>query len=136
MPAALSNDLRWRIIFLVLGGRKSIQETATLFGVTKKTIRNILRRFRLYGHINPSRIGRPNMMSAITRVEAFCLMEYVLRHPGAYLREAVQYLENETGGQFNALAIWRCLKRHNFTRKKVDEFLLFFGDLDFIYDFR
>ena len=119
MPAPTSNDLRWRIVWLVLGTRKTTYETATLLGVTQKTVNNILARFRRYGNVQPSRFGRPNVMSAINRDEAFMLMEYVMRHPGAYLREAVNYIEDMTGGQFNALSLWRCLKRHNFTRKKV-----------------
>lgn len=119
MPAPVSDDLRWRIIWLVWGARKTIHETGELLGVTKKTVGNILRRFRRYGNVRPSRIGRPNVMSVMTRDEAFVLMEYMFRHPGAYLREAVSYMEDVTGGQFNALSLWRCLKRHNFTRKKV-----------------
>ena len=80
---------------------------------------NILQRFRRYGSVRPSRIGRPNIMSSITRVESFMLMEYVLRYPGAYLKEAIDYIEGICGREFSASSAWRCLRRHGFTRREV-----------------
>ena len=119
MPAPVTNDLRWRIIWLVWGARKTIHETGELLGIMKKTVGNILRHFGRFGNLRPSRIGRPNVMSVMTTDEAFALMEYTFLHPGAYLWEAVSYIEDVTGGQFNALSLRRCLKWHNFPRKKV-----------------
>ena len=119
MPAPCSNDLRWQIVWLVLGIRKTTDETATLMEVTRKTVVNILQRFRRYGSVRSSRIGRPNTMSSITRGESFMLMGYVMRYPGAYLREAINYNEGICGHEFSASSVWRCLKRRGFTRRKV-----------------
>ena len=119
MPAPCSNDLRWQIAWLVLGIRKTTDETARLMGVTRRTVVNILQRFRRYGSVRPSRIGRPNTMSSITTGESFMLMEYVMRYPGAYLREAINYIEGICGREFSASSVWRCLKRRGFTRRKV-----------------
>ena len=47
------------------------------------------------------------------------LMEYVMRYPGAYLREAINYIEGICGREFSASSVWRCLKRRGFTRRKV-----------------
>ena len=60
-------------------------------------------------------------MSSITRGESFMLMEYVMRYPGAYLREAINYIEGICGREFSASSVWRCLKfkRRSFTRRKV-----------------
>ena len=77
MPAPCSNDLRWQNVWLALGIRKTTDETARLMGVTRRTVVNILQRFRRYGSVRPSRIGRPNTMSSITRGESFMLLEYV-----------------------------------------------------------
>ena len=55
MPAPTSNDLRWCIVWLVLGARKTTYETAMLVGVTQKTVNNVLARFRQYGNVQPSR---------------------------------------------------------------------------------
>ena len=117
MPAPCSNDLRWQIVWLVLGIRKTTDETARLMGVTRRTVVNILQRFRRYGSVRLSRIGRPNTMSLITRGKSFMLMEYVKRYPGAYLREA--NIEGICGREFSASSVWRCLKRRGFTRRKV-----------------
>ena len=119
MPAPCSDDLRWRIVWLVLGIRKTTEETARLMGVTQRTVFNILRRFRRHGNVRPSRIGRPNVMSTLSRAESFMLMEYIMRYPGAYLREAVEYIAGISGNTFSASSVWRCLNRHRFTRKKV-----------------
>ena len=75
MPAPVSDDLRWRIIWLVWGARKTIHKTGQLLGVTKKTVGNILCHLGRYGKVRPSRIKRPNVMSVMTRDEAFVLME-------------------------------------------------------------
>ena len=53
-------------------------------------------------------------------IEANILMEYVFRFPGVYLREAVKYIDRMSEGHFSAVSLWRCLKRHNFSRKKVN----------------
>ena len=87
MPSPCNTDLRWRIIWLVLGMRKPAREVAELLGVTQRTIFNILCGFRRNGNVLPCRIGRPNVMASIARDEAFLLMEYIMRHPGAYLRK-------------------------------------------------
>ena len=107
MPAPCSNDLRWQIVWLGLGIRKTTEETARLMGVTRRTVINILQRFRRYGSVRPSRIGRPNIMSSITRAASFMLMEYVMRYPGAYLREAINYIEGICGREFSASSVWR-----------------------------
>ena len=117
MPSPCSTDLRWRIIWLVLGARKPAREVAELLGVTQKTIFNILCGFRRNGNVRPCRIGRPNIMASIARDEAFLLMGYIKRHPGAYLREAVQYLENVCGRELSLSSVRRCLTRRDFTRK-------------------
>ena len=58
-------------------------------------------------------------MSSITRGESFMLLEYVMRYPGAYLREAINYMEGICGREFSASSVWRCLKRRGVTRRKV-----------------
>ena len=119
MPAPCSNDLRWQILWLVLGIQKTTDETARLMGVTRRKVINILQRFWRYGSIRPSRIGRPNIMSSITRAESFMLMEYVMCYPGAYLREAINYIEGSCGREFSASSVCGCLRRHGLTRRKV-----------------
>ena len=117
MPSPCNTDLRWRIIWLVLGMRKPAREVAELLGV--RTIFNILCGFRRNGNVRPCRIGRPNVMASIARDEAFLLMEYIMHHPGAYLREAVHYLENSCGRELSLSSVRRCLARRDFTRKQV-----------------
>ena len=65
MPSPCSTDLRWRIIWLVLGMRKPAREVAELLGV--RTIFNILCGFRRNCNVRPCRIGRPNVMAFIAR---------------------------------------------------------------------
>jgi len=72
MSAPCSSDLRWQIIWLVLGMRKSTQEAAVVLGVIQKIIFNILCRFRRAGNVRPCRIGRPNVTASLTRGERLC----------------------------------------------------------------
>ena len=58
-------------------------------------------------------------MASIARDEAFLLMEYIMRHPGAYLRKAVDHLENICGRELSLSSVRRCLARRDFKRKKV-----------------
>ena len=102
MPAPYIKDLRWRIVWLVSGIRKTTDETARLMGVTRRTVLNILRRFRRYGSVRPSRSERPNIMSSITKGESFLLMEYVMRYPGAHLREAIKHIEGICVREFSS----------------------------------
>ena len=64
-------------------------------------------------------VSRPNVMASIARDEAFLLMEYIMRHPGAYLREAVHYLENICCRELSLSSVRCCFGRRDFTRKKV-----------------
>ena len=41
-------------------------------------------------------------MSSITKGESFLLMEYVMRYPGAYLREAIKHIEGICVREFSA----------------------------------
>ena len=72
MSALCSSDLRWQIIWLVLGMRKSTQQAAVLLGVTQRIVFNILCRFRRAGNVRPCRIGRPNVMTSLARGECLC----------------------------------------------------------------
>ena len=119
MPAPCSYDLRWQLVWLVLSIPKTTDETARLMGVTRRTVIDILQRFRRYGSVRPSRIERPKIMSSITRAESFMLLEYVMRYPGAYLREAINYIQGICGLKSSASSVWRCIKRRSFTRRKV-----------------
>ena len=101
------------------GNEKTSPRKAELLGVTQRTIFNILCGFRINGNVLPCRIGRPNVMASIARDEAFLLMEYIMRHPGAYLREAVHYLENICGRELSLSSVRCCFARRDFTRKKV-----------------
>ena len=57
-------------------------------------------------------------MSSITRAESFMLMEYVMRYPGAYLREERNYIKGICGHEFSASSVRRCVKRRSFTHQK------------------
>ena len=81
MPASLSNDLRWCVVWLVVKVRKSVRETGTLLGITRKTLNNILYHFYRHGDV----------MSVLTREQALIPIEYFVRHPSAYLSFKVRF---------------------------------------------
>ena len=103
----------------VLGIQKTTNETARLIGIIWRTVMNIVQCFQRHGSVRPSPFGRPNIMSTITRAESFMLMEYVMPYPGAYLREAINYIKGICGREFSASSVWRCLKHRIFARRKV-----------------
>ena len=80
MPSPCSTDLRWRIIWLVLGMRKPAREVAELLGVTQRTIFNILCGFRGNGNVLPCRIGAARGLSCLRCNKVFSRMDSLKRH--------------------------------------------------------
>ena len=80
MPSPCSTDLRWRIIWLVLGMRKPAREVAELLGVTQRTIFNILCGFRRNGNVLPCRIGAARGLSCLRCNKVFSRMDSLKRH--------------------------------------------------------
>ena len=63
-------------------------------GITRKTLNNILCRFRRHGDV----------MSILTREQSLIPIEYFLRHPSAYLRFKVRFLTKSKSGFLNLKA--------------------------------
>ena len=119
MPAPYSLDLRWRIIELHFVENKTKRSMACHLRISVSTVHRILQRFAEYGHVRPTRIGRPDVTMLLTRAQLLVLMEYVLHNPTSYLREMEQYLIDLTGSLSNLVGLHRILRHNGYSHKQV-----------------
>ncbi len=121
MPAPYSDDLRYVIVFQKFGCEKSLEQIADEMGISKRTVKRVCERFVNYGTVQSAQIGRPAGSTIFHPHEVYILLEFVLEHPTAYLKEILSHVHNITGGQFHMVNIWRFLRRNCFSRKRVSK---------------
>ena len=102
MPAPLSVDMCWRIVWLVKVRRDWTYYLQYFTPISTECQFSFL----------SDRKANHLCVTSLNRNEANILMEYVFRFPGVYLREAVKYIDSMSEGHFSAASLWRCLKRH------------------------
>ena len=118
-----SQDLRWRIVYARIARRKRVNQIARTYEVSIPTVYRALQRFKRYGHVRPARIGRPDISQLLTHPQLLVLMEYLLKHPTAYLNELNGYLLRVTGSQYAYSSLNKILRRHGYSRKRVSSII-------------
>jgi transposase len=108
MPAALSEDLRERVIgFIESGGSQA--EAVERFDVSRTSIVRWLQRKRKTGKADALTPGRKGGTS---RVKADALRDYIKEHPDQTLQEVGQHFG------VSGVLIWKRLRQLNYTFKK------------------
>ena len=102
-------------------GMGSLKRYRILQKISKSTVRRIIARYDTFGEVCHEKIGRPDVSQLMTRTQLLVLMEYVLEHESAYLREMCHHIEI-TGSVYNIKSVWNILTRYKYTRKKVSKF--------------
>ncbi len=118
MPAALSNDLRKRIIDSYQEGGKTQAQVAAQFRVSLATVVRLRARVRKTGSVAPTKgIGGAKRRSI--DAEGDRVLREILEHePDLTIVEIKERLEERTGCTTSTSSVSRALARMNVTRKK------------------
>ena len=115
MPAALSPDLRRRVIAVIEAG-SSCRQAAARFGVGEATAIRWYARFRQQGDVAAKPMGGDRSSHRI-EAHAALIIETCVARPQAYLRELRDTLR-EHGVATSTSGLHRFFARHGITRKK------------------
>jgi transposase len=115
MTAALSNDLRLRVVNAIDDGL-SRRSAANKFDVSIASAVRWHQRYRETGHVHPKPIGGDRHSHHI-EVHAGTILGWIDDKRDLTLAEIRDRLAQE-GHRFSITAIWRLLKRHDYTVKK------------------
>ena len=123
MPIALSNDLRWRIVWLHYYKEIYCKEIADLLYVHLSTVYRVLDRYNEYGTVVPVQ-HRSGVMPLLGKPEEFSVIELLMAQPEIYLSELQRELFQNTGTWASISTIFRTILRLGFSRKKLQQFVL------------
>ena len=118
MPKLYSTDLRWRVVWLHVFLKKSIDEVATLLFISSRTVNRYVARFLNTGDVIPQD-HRNGPARLLTDYDELTLVNLVLTNPGIYLHELQHKLMMTTGTEVDCFTICRTLKRLGITRQKI-----------------
>ena len=96
-----------------------IDNVSFLLQMSKKTICQYVRKFRMLGHVDTAVMGRPLSCVAMHPHEELAIMEVLPQHPEKTFSEVLHEVYEETGLEYACSTLFYYLKRNNFTRKKV-----------------
>jgi transposase len=120
MPKELSEDLRWRIIYLYTDGFSIIDIANTLY-ISKSSVIRIIKIYNKWACvINPFKgvVGRRKLFN---RSDMYILQNLIKNKVDWYLDELVHEMENYTGKRASVSTLWRSLHYLGITRKKVSK---------------
>lgn len=118
MPKPLSDDLRWRVVWLRLLRGKTIGEIAESLFISSKSVQRYLRRYQVSSDVRPW-LQRHGPERQLCQFEDLVLLEGVLRRPSVFLKELRRDVYCKTGRDVSCSTICRALARFGFTRKKI-----------------
>jgi len=117
--APYASDLKWRIVWQRIGMEHSYRSIAAKLNVGLGTVYNTLKRFRNTGDVirAQSSSSRAAIMNHWTEMS---IIQIVIEHPGYYLQETCQAIEQLCGQRVSPATVCRVIRRHGFTRKKLN----------------
>ena len=117
--SAYSNDLRWRMVYMVEMKHKPYREVAENLAVDPSTVCRTVNLFSETGNVD-KRKHPPNKGTAVlTEIDKMIIMETIIERPEVYMREIREILINETGTSVDPSTIWKFLHTSNITRQKM-----------------
>uniref|UniRef100_A0A1X7TP35 Paired domain-containing protein n=1 Tax=Amphimedon queenslandica TaxID=400682 RepID=A0A1X7TP35_AMPQE len=118
MPVPLSNDLRWRIVYLSHHNGYSDKKIANTLYISRSTVKRIIKLYHQTGDVSPCthQSGPPRMLR---EAEIEFIVSVMLINPSIYLDELKRKLCAATGCDASIATICRTLNRIGFTRKKI-----------------
>ena len=115
MGSALSNDLRKRVVSAIEGGL-SRRAAASKFDVSIASAVRWHQRFKRTGSVAPDKVGG-DRLSHRAEAHAPLILSWIDDKPDMTIPEIRERLKAE-GHVFSLSALWRLIKRHNYTVKK------------------
>lgn len=125
MPAALSTDLRWRVVWARDLDGKALPQIARDLHIGEKTVRRILKRFDVTGDVRAHQGkggGLPTERSntVMTYAQDMKLLELVtVLDDKSMLSEIQKHFVDATGVHASVSTICRAMRRLGYTRKKA-----------------
>lgn len=118
MPRELSEDLRWRVVYLDAKGYNK-EAISTILYISEASVYRILSIFRKWGCVKNPFKGQPGRKKKFTRQELKMLKRLVSEKVDWYLDELLIEMEMRTNKRLSISSLWRSLKYCGISRKKV-----------------
>ncbi len=118
MPRELSEDLRWRVVYLYTDDFSIVDIAKTLY-MSKSSVTRIINIYKKWAYVtNPFKgiFGRRKLFS---RSDMYILQSLVKDKVNWYLDELIYEMENLTGKRASVSTLWRSLHYLGITQKKV-----------------
>ena len=96
MPAAYSEDLRWRVVWHKFLLMRTDEEIASEFFLSPRTVARICHQFVMTGTVLPEKTGRPVGTTTLHQHEEYILMEAILDEPVTRLHQLASILHEQT----------------------------------------
>lgn len=122
--APYSDDIRWRIVWQRLAMDLPYWKIARNLSIGVGTAYNVFKTFEHSGEVSNSSKRERTDLRALTASEEMFVIGLVLESPCLYLRELCQRVEETSGLSVSVSTICRLLRRHGFSRKKVQKVAL------------
>lgn len=119
MPAPLSEDVRWRIVWLSVFLGHSVKETAEILCISCRSVERVMEKYEATEDIKAEKLGRPIDSVAFLYDEQRVLIEAILEHPDKELSEIARNVSDVMGYSYAYSTIHYFLKRNGITRKTV-----------------
>ena len=117
MPVPYSLDLRWRIVWLNLHGRRAAEIAQTL-SISERTVRRCLDKFQQSGDVKPL-AHRNEPEKLLSPFELLEILKLLSETPSMYLKEIKQKLYDKFGVNISVPTIFRALRYTGYTRQVI-----------------
>ena len=121
---AYSDDLRWRIVWQRIAQEKSYRDIAKNLNISVGTVHNIWQKFEATGDISKEVPRERERERVLDEYHEILILGVLAVHPDMYLSELCIYIHSSTGTLVSNSTISRVLKRHGYTRKKIQHIAL------------
>ena len=118
MPKAISDDLRWRIIWRHYFNQEEAEQVAKYFYVSVKTVKRLTILYNHTGNVAPT-TQKHGPKRVLTEAEELTVLNCLLGNPGVYLEEVQQNLFDKCGTWVSKSTLCRGAKRMGLNRKKM-----------------
>ncbi|CAG8551735.1 11571_t:CDS:2, partial [Acaulospora morrowiae] len=118
MVQSLSDDLRWRVVYLHLDGYSKKKISSYLY-ISRSTVNRILCLYRRWGCVKDPFKGTRGRRKIFHHNDMKVLKSLVNEKVDWYLDELVVEMERRSGKKVSVPTLWRALKFCGITRKKL-----------------
>ena len=122
MPAAYSEDLRWRVVWHKFLLMKSDEEIACELFLSPRTVMRICHKFVMTGSVLAYKDGRPVGITTLHQYEEYILLEAIVNEPATRLHQLATTIQEQTGSEFDISTLCRALHRRGLQTRRLVEF--------------